>query len=64
MTKRFKILDTNLENITDTHFVCDTVVGTKAVILNLEEPFKTFMFDGLNVKLVKDDKYIYGEVHG
>lgn len=64
MVRRFKILDTNLENIEETHFVCETEIGTDNVILNEEEPFRTFMFNGLQVTLQQGDKFIHGEIHG
>ena len=64
MTKKFKILDTNLEDVKETHFVCETEIGTETILFGEETPFRTFMFDGLHVKLVQDKKYVYGEVHG
>jgi len=64
MIKQFKILDTNLEDVEETHFVCETEIGTENVLFSEETPFRTFMFDGLRVKLVQDEKYVYGEIHG
>ena len=64
MTRKFKILDTNLENIEETHFICETEIGTKNVIFNGENPFTTFMFNGLQVTLHRGDEYIHGEIHG
>jgi len=64
MIKKFKILDTNLENIEDTHFICETEIGKDSIILDKEEPFRTFMFNGLQVTLKREDKFIHGEVHG
>jgi len=62
--KRFKILKTNLNNVNSTHFECTTSIGSESYILNETDPFRCFMFDGIRVKLVKDNKYILGEIHG
>lgn len=62
MYRRFKILETNLENITDTHFECNTVVGRENSIKDTS--FRTVMFDGINVELRSSKGYLKGEVHG
>ena len=64
MTRKFKILDTNLENIEETHFICETSIGTDNIIFENEESFRTFMFNGLQVTLHRGDDYIHGELHG
>jgi len=64
MTRKFKILDTNLENIEETHFICETEIGTDNVLFNEETPFRTFKFDGIWVTLHRGDDYIHGELHG
>ena len=64
MVRRFKILDTNLENIEETHFICETEIGKDNIILNEETPFRTFKFDGIWVTLKRGDEFIYGELHG
>ena len=62
MNRRFKILETNINNITGTHFECNTVIGKHNKILNLT--FRTVMFDGINVELRSSDWYLKGELHG
>jgi len=62
MIKRFKIQETNLENLPDTHFTCETQIGGLSTVF--EHKFKTIMFDGLFVKVQKDEFYLIGEVHG
>lgn len=60
--KRFKILDTNVEKIKDTHFLSQTNIGVTNEILG--GTYRCFMFDGLRIKLIKEDQYILGELHG
>ena len=62
MNRRFRILETNLESITDTHFECNTVIGKKNNLLN--STFKTVMFDGICVEVRSTEGYIKGELHG
>ena len=62
MRKRFKIIESNLSNITDSHFVCNAEISTHSTIFDTE--FRTTMFDGIYVKVVNDKNYIVGEVHG
>lgn len=62
MNRRFKIIETNLENITDSHFECNTVIGKKNNMLN--STFRTVMFDGINVEVRSTEGYIIGEIHG
>jgi hypothetical protein len=62
MNRRFKIIETNLENITDSHFECNTVIGKKNNLLN--STLRTVMFDGIYVELRGFKGYIKGEVHG
>jgi hypothetical protein len=60
--KRFKVLETNLDNVPSTHFMCTTPISTYSEVFG--ENFRCTRFDGLKIKLVKDDKYILGELHG
>jgi len=60
--RRFKILDTNVEGIKDTHFLTQTSIGKSNEVFG--DIYRCFMFDGLKVKLIKKDKYILGELHG
>ena len=62
MNRRFKILETNLANITDSHFECNTVIGKQNNVLN--STFRTVMFDGIYVEIRSIDGYIKGEIHG
>lgn len=64
MEKKFKILKTNLEKITDTHFKCKPAPQTNIFLFNQTEPFRCVKFDGIWVTLVRGDEYVYGEVHG
>lgn len=64
MIKRFKIVETNIPNIGFTHFTCNTKISTHSQILENEEPYRCAMFDGLRVKLIQEDKYIIGIIHG
>ena len=60
--KRFKVLNTNLNTIDNTHFECTTPIGTYSKVFG--ENFRCTMFNGIEIKLIKDDKYILGELHG
>lgn len=62
MNRRFKILETNLESITDTHFECNTVIGRQNNVLN--STFRTVMFDGIKVEIRNTEGFVKGEVHG
>jgi len=65
MIKKFKILETNIGNqIKDLDFECETKIGTENTVVGLEETYRTFMFDGLRIKLVRDDQYIIGSLNG
>jgi hypothetical protein len=64
MVKQFRISETNLEGVADTHFVCETQIGKKSTLFEQETPFQTFMFDGIKVKLIRGGEYVIGEVHG
>jgi len=60
--KSFKILDTNLQNIDNDHFSC--VLELRAETEIFGETFRCTSFDGLKVKLINDNNYIIGELHG
>jgi len=62
MKKSFKILETNLTNITDTHFICDAQVGKHSTVFDSD--FRTTMFDGIKIKIINGENYLIGEVHG
>ena len=62
--KRFKIIETNLANLTESHFHSDTPLQTQTFIKNLDKPFRCCMFDGIRIKLSQGDNYIIGERHG
>lgn len=64
MIKRFKIIETNVESLNFTHFLCNTKISTHSTIVENDEPYRCVMFDGLRVKLVQEDKYIIGLIHG
>lgn len=62
MKKRFKIIETDLDNIEDSHFVCNAEISTHSTIFGSE--FRTTMFDGIYVKVINGKNFIIGEVHG
>lgn len=62
--KRFKIIETNIDNLEETHFFSDTPLRSQTHIESLDSTFRCFMFDGLRIKLVKGNNYILGERHG
>lgn len=60
--RSFKILDTSLQNIDDDHFKCVLKLRAETVIFG--EVFRCTSFDGLKVKMINDNNYIIGELHG
>lgn len=62
MTKQFKVIETNLESVPDTHFICETRIGTSTEVF--DKVFRTVMFDGIKIRIIKEEKYVVGEVHG
>jgi hypothetical protein len=62
--KKFKIIETNVQNLKETHFQSETPLQTQTFIEDLDKPFRCFMFDGIRIKLVQGEDYILGERHG
>lgn len=62
--KRFKIIETNIPNLKETHFHSETPLRSQTYIEDLENPFRCCMFDGIRIKLSQGNNYVLGERHG
>jgi hypothetical protein len=63
MKKRFRIIESNNMSYLNNIFEINTTISESVELDFTDDIYRVFYFTGLKVKLVKDDKYLIGELH-
>lgn len=61
--KKFRIIEASESKFKGLHFKAETEIKQQVFLPFTDEEYRCFMFNGLQIKLVKEDKYILGVLY-
>lgn len=62
MMRRFRVVESSVSNYNSQIFNCETRIRNEVELPFTDEKYRCVMFNGLQIKLVKDDKIIIANI--